>query len=100
MELTVIAVAKTLLAALAVYRLARLIALEEGPFGVFTAVRGALDSDQRTWVGRGINCPFCIGFWLAWGAALWIAPIGVEWAIVSLAVAGLQTWLQSNEGEA
>lgn len=55
----------TLIAVLAVARVAYLIASEEGPFSVAARLRGLFDPDQRTWVGRGLNCPLCISFWLA-----------------------------------
>lgn len=51
--------------ALATYRLTRLIAVEEGPFGLALKLRGALDPDGRTWIGRGMACPWCISFWIA-----------------------------------
>src|SRR5262249_55240931 len=53
------------LASLATYRLARMVASEEGPGGVFVKLRGVLDADQQTWFGRGMNCQLCVGFWLA-----------------------------------
>jgi len=50
---------------LAVYRLSRMIALEDGPFDPFSEIRGKIDPDMKTWIGRGLNCPLCIGFWVA-----------------------------------
>lgn len=50
--------------ALATYRIVRLIAIEEGPFSLSLKLRGVLDPDQRTWVGRGLACPWCISFWI------------------------------------
>lgn len=54
------------LAALATFRAALMVSTEEGPFSVFTRLRGALDPDQKTWLGRGVNCVFCTSFWVAW----------------------------------
>lgn len=57
---------------LATFALAYSFARLEGPFGVFAWVRGHIDPDQRTWKGRGMHCPLCVGFYaapLAW--ALW-----------------------------
>ena len=54
-----------LLAVFATHRIARMIALEEGAFSVFAKLREHLDPEQSTWLGRGINCPLCIGFWVA-----------------------------------
>jgi hypothetical protein len=56
------------LAILATYRVARMLALEEGPFALFDRWRNLFLND--TWVGRGVRCPLCIGFWLALPAAL------------------------------
>lgn len=53
------------IAALATYRVVRLVAVEEGPFALMLKLRGALDPDQKTWIGRGLACPWCISFWVA-----------------------------------
>lgn len=72
------------LSALATYRLYRLVAIEEGPFGWSEKLRGIADPDQRTWLGRGMACAWCISFW--------IAPLTVyaaSYAIGRVLVAGL-----------
>ena len=53
----------TLVAVLAAYRLAHMIAREEGPFSVFAWIRGKLDPNQATWIGRGLNCAACVSVW-------------------------------------
>jgi hypothetical protein len=53
----------TILAILATYRLAHVVAMEDGPFDAFTRLRTRVG--QATWVGRGIACPLCLSFWLA-----------------------------------
>lgn len=73
-----------IISALATYRLVRLIAIEEGPFGWSQKLRGVADPDQRTWIGRGMACAWCISFWLA--------PVTVyaaSYAIGGIVVAGL-----------
>lgn len=71
----------TLAATLAVYRLAFMVAREEGPFDVFDRLRLAaqrLPSIPDTqpnrlrphWIARGIGCPLCISWWLALPAAV------------------------------
>ena len=50
---------------LATYRLYRLIAVEEGPFRLAQRLRNVADPDQRTWVGRGLACVWCLSFWIA-----------------------------------
>lgn len=76
-------------AILAVYRAARMLALEDGPFDVFAAVRARLG--QRSWVGRGLHCPLCIGFWGAAVAAWLIGPGSWrEWLMLWGGIAGAQ----------
>ena len=94
---------RLLLAALAVYRLARMISLEDGPLDIFV--------DFRTWVGvydysenglpgsmaaRLFSCPLCVGVWLAFPAMVMATfPVGDSFIIVIwLAIAGIQTFLQ------
>lgn len=82
------------LAVLAVYRVAYDLAYMDGPFALYTRLRGG--AIQRFgsghWVTTGVTCPVCLSFWaalplavllaLAWGAALW-------WAVVLwLGIAG------------
>ena len=81
-----------ILSVLAVYRVARMLALEEGAFGAFAWVRERIDPEQETWLGRGVNCPLCISFWLA---ALPAAYLTIEYqatiasgAIMWLGIAG------------
>lgn len=61
-----------ILAILASYRLARMIAVEDGAFDVFVWIREHIDPEQRTWLGRGLNCRHCVGFWtsLVWALLL------------------------------
>ena len=54
-----------ILSSLATFRLYRLVAIEDGPFGLSQKLRGVADPDQRTWIGRGMACAWCITFWLA-----------------------------------
>lgn len=67
-----------LLAAFAVYRIAFMIAREEGPFDVFDRLRALAgnlpeqrDGNRRRphWIQRGLGCPLCISWWLALPAA-------------------------------
>lgn len=76
------------LAALATFRVSRMVALEEGPFSIFTKLRGRFP--QTGWVGRGLACPMCISFWVA----LVFAPLVVQpfqpglYIVVFLALSG------------
>jgi hypothetical protein len=51
------------IAFMAAYRLAHMLAREEGPFSVFASLRGHIDPNQATWIGRGLNCAACISVW-------------------------------------
>lgn len=99
MDLTFIV--KLLLSVFGVYRVARMVALEEGPFAIFHSIREKIDSYQKTWVGRGLNCPLCCGFWLALLPAWYLTGFSsVDWFIlVWLGIAGAQTYLQETEGK-
>lgn len=72
------------LAALATYRLSRMIAMEDGPMDVFSLLREHIG--QRTWIGRGMQCTLCISFWLCWPIAL-LVPI-TTWQEYILAALG------------
>lgn len=55
-----------LVAALVVYRISRMVALEEGPFDLFTNLRGFLwERFSANWVRAGLACPLCISFWVS-----------------------------------
>jgi hypothetical protein len=81
-----------LLAVLAVYRLAILFTLDDGPFDLFARMRDEVGQDG--WVGRGLHCPGCVGFWIALAAAcavpgVSLASLGLWW----MAIAGGAFWL-------
>ncbi len=58
------------LSILAVYRVSYFIAKEDGPFDLFSELRGKIGQDG--WVGRGLHCVLCISFWLSLIPALWL----------------------------
>lgn len=87
-------------AAFATYRLAILIAEEEGPWELATRLRNLHTAGD--WIGRGMRCPACVSFWLALpitvlallvDATLWAAL----WPLYWLAVAGAARWLWRME---
>lgn len=92
------------LATLTVYRLSTAITREKGPFGLFLRLRGAVDPDQQTWLGEGLNCPFCVSFWLALPAALWLTVLNyadvwiwpLSWLGIAGAVALILRWEQKR----
>lgn len=97
-----------LLCALACFRLARLVAIDEGPFSVFQHLRqraGAYEYDAqgrvKTAFGRGISCPYCVGVY----AALLLAVLqrlqlpGTSFLVNVLALAGAQSAIQATTKE-
>lgn len=86
-------------AVFAVYRVSRMLALEEGPFSLFDRLRDSVGGDN--WLSRGVNCPYCIGFYVALAAALAVTEraSAVELVMMWLSIAGAQTYLQATEGE-
>lgn len=84
-----------LLAAFAAYRCANMFALEDGPFDVFAAIRARIDPEQQTWIGRGLNCPLCIGVWVSLVCALVIQPQSItQFFLMWFGIAGAQVFLQ------
>lgn len=75
---------------MASYRLAYLVTREEGPLEIASRIRGRLDPDQKTWLGRGLNCALCVSFWTSLlMVILWLLPGIVSTVlIIWLAVAG------------
>ena len=78
------------LATFATYRLALMLATEEGPFEMCTRIRNLHTQDD--WIGRGLRCPLCVGFWIALVLAWVVAPAGAAW-LYWLGIAGAQTAL-------
>lgn len=62
------------LATFTTYRLAHMLAKEDGPFDLFALWRDWIGVDkQATWIQRGFGCPACISFWIALVATALIA---------------------------
>lgn len=98
-------IVRWLLAALSCYRLAQLVALDDGPGDVLLHLReraGAYQygSDGRPArsIGRLVACPFCLGMWAALPcAALALWPSAVGDAILAVfGIAGAQAAIQGE----
>jgi len=50
--------------ALATWRLARMLAKEDGPFEVFQSLRNWAAQKAPTWVSMGLSCIACLSFWI------------------------------------
>lgn len=73
------------LAPFAVYRIALMLAQEEGPFALFEKFRNLYVKND--WLGRGLRCPACISFWAGLTMAIllyylhswYLFQVGVFW---------------------
>lgn len=63
------------LVGLGIYRLSRMIAVEEGPFNVFLNLRGwtAERWGLHSWLAVGIACPLCVSVWVSLAVAIFFA---------------------------
>lgn len=84
---------------LALYRLARMLSREDGPAYAFLLARGwvARRYGDRSWQFEGVNCPLCLGFWLAWPIAALSATTWGRRLLVPLGLAGGATFIQMVE---
>lgn len=86
---------KFIIAALAVYRVSRMITDEEGPFEVFTKLRGRFKPD--TWIGRGLECMMCVSFWVALPFALLLEEDRLlAWPALSAITVLIRKWEQKR----
>lgn len=65
-----------ILAALATFRVSRMVAEEDGPFDVFKKVRDKLQHSGN-WVSRGVRCQLCVGFWVSLLLSLYLVVVGL-----------------------
>jgi hypothetical protein len=73
------------LAVLATWRVAHLVAREDGPFDVVLRVRARAGSGV---LGQLMDCPYCLSLWIAAPWAFWIGHVAIEWIAVWLATSG------------
>jgi hypothetical protein len=89
-----------IVSALAAYRMARMIFSETGPFAIFARMRRHIDPQQKTWIGVGLNCPYCLGLWsslLFYWLLEYTQNTTAHFLVNVLAIAGIQTIIQSWE---
>jgi hypothetical protein len=64
-----------------IYRTARMLAQEDGPFDAFARMRAA--AGQANWFGRGLHCFMCLSWWIAGLTAVVLVLAGrAAWADV------------------
>lgn len=79
------------LAVLGTWRLGHLVAREDGPFDVIVRVRARVGHGAA---GALMDCPHCLGFWVAAPFAWWLAGTCGEWVVAWLGIAGGASFLQ------
>jgi hypothetical protein len=90
-----------LLSALAVFRLAELFVYDEGPFEIFSRLRGwvLLSNPLLRTMGQALSCVYCTGLYLS---ALFAIPFFLQslyFGIVAVfAIAGIQSVLANRFG--
>jgi len=90
------------IAALAVYRLAKMIAEETGPFKMFTRLRESTPEGSN--LREGIQCIFCVSMWIAFPVAVlvglfgpiepWLIPL--LWPALSSVTVLIRRWEQKR----
>lgn len=113
---------RLILTILTCYRLARIIALDDGPFFIFKQFRhwveneawveadekGAITPKDKIsnahygkWhnLSEGISCPFCVGIWLSIPLLLLLIypTVTGDWFLVLMAISGGQAFMQSQD---
>ena len=86
---------KTVLAVLACYRLARLVAYDEA----FDWLRKSVKPESV--LGKLFSCPYCVGFWFAILMVV-LVELNTSWSLIillALGIAGAQDYLESSMGE-
>jgi len=77
-------------AVLATWRVAHLVAREDGPGGILVWFR------RRAPVGIAamVECVYCLSVWLAAPAALWVTRNPIDWFVTALAISGAACLLE------
>ena len=93
-----------ILCALATFRLAEMFVLDDGPFDVFVDMRGwahkAPDEGRsfRRMLAGALTCVHCAGVWIALLFAFFFSDSVVNFFVLWLAIAGLQSILANKLG--
>jgi hypothetical protein len=71
-------------AVLATWRLAHLVAREDGPGEILVSLRRRVSAG----LGKMLDCVYCLSLWISAPAALWITRDPFDWFVTTLAVSG------------
>ena len=72
-------------AVLGTWRAAHLVAREDGPFDVIVSLRRRAGDST---LGHLMDCPHCVGLWIAMPFAWWLASTPAGWMAVWLGISG------------
>lgn len=88
-----------LITSFAVYRISRMIALEDGAFNLFALLRGwVFTKFGNGWINEGVNCPMCISWWIALPIAFVVSPLNLLIVfLVWQALSGIAVFLYKME---
>lgn len=87
------------IAILATYRVARMVADEDGPARVLARLREAASDRGPTWLADGLSCPLCASVWIAPALLAVGRTTAGAWLVAALAVSGAASWLYLAERE-
>ena len=94
-----------ILSALAAFRLAELLVIDDGPWDVFSYLRGMhvrvpFDNSIRRQFINVLQCVHCAGFYLSvlFAICYFFQNVYIFGALFALAIAGLQSILAGNVG--
>jgi hypothetical protein len=79
------------IAVLATWRVAHLVAREDGPFDVIVRLRLRAGAGV---VGRLMDCPYCLSLWVAAPFAFLLARTPLAWGAAWLAISGAASLLE------
>lgn len=81
-----------IVAVLATWRLARLVAREDGPFELIVKLRERAGSG---FAGQLMDCPYCLSLWIAIPFASTLADSALAWIAAWLAISGGASFLEN-----
>lgn len=76
---------RLVIAVLATWRVAHLVAHEDGPFELIAKLRALAGNSVA---GRLMDCPYCLSLWVAMPFAFTLADSAVAWFAAWLAISG------------
>ena len=80
------------IAVLATWRVAHLIAHEDGPFDMIVRLRARAGAGV---LGQLMDCPYCLSLWVAAPFALFLADTTPAWCAACLAISGGASLIES-----